>query len=119
MSSNCKNFIAGAVLLACIFGVTDTARAQNSGSSEKTIPERFDSAFYGLSGTFGWRTSLWGQVLERFVLYPDREMVGAGNRVEDLYREMMQQQSMSDPVIRTPDLENPFGSSLLLSPPSR
>lgn len=82
------------------------------------IPEAFDRAFYGLSGSIHFQTSLVGQVLRFGILYPDKEISRDSKRVERLYRELLIQQTMSDPMIRTPDLNNPFNGSLLTTPPS-
>lgn len=40
-------------------------------------------------------------------------------KVDVLYRDTLMQQTMSDPVIRTPDLANPFSSSLRSEAPSQ
>ncbi|NER33607.1 MAG: hypothetical protein F6J93_06045 [Oscillatoria sp. SIO1A7] len=82
------------------------------------IPEAFDRAFYGRSGSIRFKTSLVGQLLRLTILYPEKEISRDGRRVERLYRELLIHQTMSDPLIRTRDLDNPFNSSILTMPPS-
>lgn len=97
------------------------AIAQSNPDSRRvhSIPDTFESSFFGLRGRYGFRTSVFGEFVQRFFLYPDNAIVGDSNRVADLYREVMDVQTMSDPFIRTPDLENPFNRSLLTDPPTR
>lgn len=95
------------------------AQSNPDNRNVRSIPDAFDSSFFGLRGRYGFRTSVFGEVIQRFLLYPDNAIVGDGNRVADLYREVMDVQTMSDPFIRTPDLENPFNRSLLTDPPTR
>jgi len=48
--------------------------------------------------------------------FTDNEIAKDGALIHALYRDMLVQQSMNDPYIRTPDLPNPYDSSLLMSP---
>lgn len=99
---------------------TEAIAQSNSGNRNvRSIPDAFESSFYGLRGRYGFRTSVFGEVVQRFFLYPDNAIVGDSNRVVDLYRDVMDVQTMSDPFIRTPDLESPFDQSLLGNPPTR
>lgn len=99
---------------------TEAIAQSNSGNRNvRSIPDAFESSFYGLRGRYGFRTSVFGELVQRFFLYPDNAIVGDSNRVADLYRDVMDVQTMSDPFIRTPDLESPFNRSLLTDPPTR
>lgn len=51
--------------------------------------------------------------------YPEQQAKRDLRRVDILYRDVMLQQVASDPVLRTPDLANPFNSSLLTEAPAR
>ncbi len=99
---------------------TEAIAQSNSGNRNvRSIPDAFESSFYGFRGRYGFRTSIFGELVQRFFLYPDNSIVGDSNRVADTYREVMDIQTMSDPFIRTPDLDNPFNRSLLTDPPTR
>lgn len=51
--------------------------------------------------------------------YPDHQLKRDANKVNLLYQDVMFQQVASDPVIRTPDLQNPFNSSLRSEAPAQ
>ncbi|KOR37194.1 MULTISPECIES: hypothetical protein [Planktothricoides] len=109
------------VLSAATMLMPTEAIAQSNSPNRKvrSIPDAFESSFYGFRGRYGFRTSIFGEVAQRFFFYPDNSIVGDSNRVADTYREVMDVQTMSDPFIRTPDLESPFNRSLLTDPPTR
>lgn len=48
--------------------------------------------------------------------FPENEIARDAELVNTLYRDVLNQQVGSDPYIRTPDLPNPYNSSLLMSP---
>jgi len=48
--------------------------------------------------------------------FPENEIARDGELVNIVYRDMLQQQVGNDPYIRTRDLPNPYGSSLMMSP---
>lgn len=48
--------------------------------------------------------------------FPENEIARDGELVNGVYRDMLIQQASNDPYIRTPDLPNPYGTSLLMSP---
>lgn len=81
----------------------------------QTIPEAFNRAFFHRSGDFFHNDTIGSQFTFVFGLdgYSDRQIAKDANTIESLYRDFMHQQVSSDPLIRTPDLENPFNSSLL------
>ena len=109
------------VSAATILMPTEAIAQSNSGSENnpRSIPEAFEDSFYGFRGRYGFRTSISGEILQRLILYPDNSIVGDGNRIEKVYREVMDVQTLSDPFIRTPDLNSPFNRSLLTDPPTR
>ena len=51
--------------------------------------------------------------------FPESEIARDAELVNKVYQDVMQQQVGNDPYIRTPDLPNPYDSSLLLSPKFR
>lgn len=48
--------------------------------------------------------------------FTENEIRRDAELVDIFYRDLLNQQVSSDPIIRTPDLPNPYGSSILLSP---
>jgi hypothetical protein len=44
--------------------------------------------------------------------YPENETAWDAELINSIYTDMMQQQNESDPIIRVPDLPNPFNTSL-------
>ena len=124
MKISWKSCIGALVVLsaATMLMQTEAIAQSNSVSDDRTprsIPDAFEDSFYGLRGRYGFRTSISGEIIQLLFLYPDNSIVGDGNRVENLYREVMNLQTLSDPLIRTPDLNTPFNRSLLTDPPTR
>ncbi|WP_414579005.1 hypothetical protein [Anabaena sp. CCY 9402-a] len=70
---------------------------------ENTTPKRQLDSFLG-SGS-GFRNS-----------FPENEIARDAELLNTLYKDVLTQQSMNDPYLRTPDLPNPYNSSLLMSP---
>lgn len=48
--------------------------------------------------------------------FPEHEIARDAELVNTLYRDMLNQQVSRDPYIRTPDLPNPYNTSLVASP---
>ncbi|HEY9676078.1 MAG TPA: hypothetical protein V6D11_31840 [Waterburya sp.] len=85
----------------------------------ETIPEAFERAFFQESGTFYRNRSIPRQIsyiigpgLPWGAGFPELELERDARRINSLYNEVLELQASSDPIIRTPDLPNPFGSSL-------
>ena len=92
----------------------------------ETIPEAFERAFYNESGTFYHNRTIPRQIqyiigpgLPGRATFPDLEIERDAERTFNLYRDALEQQVSSDPVLRTPDAANPFNTSLRLLPDSR
>jgi hypothetical protein len=81
----------------------------------QTIPDAFNRAFSHRSGDYFTNDTLGSQFKFVFGIggYSDRQITQDANLIETLYRDFLEQQVSGDPMIRTPDLENPFNSSLL------
>ncbi len=85
-----------------------------------TVPELFNRAFFNESGDFYENRTLPRQAayiigpgLPGRAGFPDLEIERDAKLINVLYNDLLEQQVSSDPVIRTPDLANPFGTSLL------
>ena len=93
----------------------------------ETVPEAFDRAFFRESGDFYRNRKIDRQI--NYIIgagvpwgagFPDLELERDAERITKLYRELLEIQVSSDPVLRTPDLVNPFNTSVrLLSAPPR
>jgi hypothetical protein len=110
------------VLFGAAFGVPTVASAQtspNSQSPNAVIERAFfkeDPNFYG-NNTFS-RNIDWmfgpGSLFRNS--FPENEISRDADLVNTVYRDLLAQQTTSDPILRTPDLPNPYASSLLMSP---
>lgn len=93
----------------------------------ETVPEAFNRAFFQESGDFYRNRKIDRQI--NYIIgagvpwgagFPDLELERDAERVFKLYRELLEIQASTGPVIRTPDLANPFDTSVrLLSGPPR
>lgn len=48
--------------------------------------------------------------------FPETKILQDANLIDIVYQDSLEQQAARDLVIRTPDLPNPYGTSILLSP---
>lgn len=110
-----KAAIGALALLGASLVVAPEALAQRRTPS---INEQFERAFFRSSDTFYQNRSIFDQI--SFYLlpltYPERQAERDAERVNKLYHAVMEVQTSSDPIIRTPDLPNPFDESLLTLP---
>lgn len=90
------------------------------------IPEAFDDALTEESGNFFENRGFGRQIDFMFGLgsftrpsFLENEVIRDLNRVHNLYLYTLEQQASSGPIIRTPDLANPYNSSLYSSPAYR
>jgi hypothetical protein len=100
----------------------ESAIAQTNPSTVSTgeyIPDAINRAFFSDSGDIYRNANARRQV--QFLLgigspsrnaFPENEIRRDAERIEVLYRDLLEQQISSDPLIRTPDLANPFNTSL-------
>jgi hypothetical protein len=85
----------------------------------ETLPEAFDRAFFTDSGDFYRNRStprqiqyMFGPGLPGKATFPELEIERDALRLNRLYKDALQQQALSDFIIRTPDLPNPFNTTL-------
>ncbi len=90
------------------------------------IPDAFEDALTEESGDFFENRGFVRQVEYMFGLgsftrpsFLENELVRDLNRVHNLYLYTLEEQVSSGPIIRTPDLTNPYNSSLYSSPAYR
>ncbi len=85
----------------------------------ETLPEAFNRTFFQESGDFYHNRTIQRQIgyiigpgLPGGAGFPDLEIERDAKRITTLYRDALEQQVSSDAIIRTPDLPNPFNSTL-------
>lgn len=116
-----KSLTSVLILVAAASGFTSTAVAEPilsaPPSSNETISDQFYRAIFKNQRDFFYNRSA-GNFLDLifgFNGYPEDQYMQDAKRVERLYSATLQQQ-VSGPVIRTPDLPNPYETSILSSP---
>jgi hypothetical protein len=101
-----------------IGGFAPPAQAQEAQSVEEieTIPSAFEDAYYRFDENF-YDNSLFPRSASWFLgPFPENEIAGDGRAINNLYREVLAQQSADGPTIRTQDLPNPYTDSVMTSP---
>jgi len=85
----------------------------------ESIPRRFERAFFQNSGDFYYNRTIPRQAELFFgVGFPENEIQDDANLINGLYRELSEQQNNSDPILRSPDIRNPYDTSIRLLPSS-
>lgn len=115
--------VSSLLMLAATIGFPTIATAQLETSGYQTPNEVFEKAFYenypdfynndGLFREIDW---IFGSGSLFKNSFPENEIERDAKLVNILYQDMLEQQVTSDPYIRTPDLPNPYDTSLLASP---
>ena len=128
MSLKFKNLIGVLALATTTTSFHSAGMAQSSlvtrlrGANE-TISETFNQAFFKNDPEFFRNRSAKRQLDFLFGpgsllrnSFPENEIRRDAELVDILYRDILNQQVSSDPIIRTPDLPNPYETSILTSP---
>lgn len=112
-------------LTALVSGVLTSTptSAQEDASQPGRLAEQFNQAFYENDKPFWQNRSPLRQI--DFLLGPgiifrnsftENEIMRDGRAIHNLYVDALNQQVASDPVIRTPDLPNPYNTSIFSQP---
>ncbi|AKG22739.1 hypothetical protein [Calothrix sp. 336/3] len=111
------------VLFATATFLPSVAVADTETSNYETTSDVFERAFYKNDPNFYGNTSsrrdlnlILGTGSRLRSGFPEHEIARDAELVNTLYRDIMHQQATYDPYIRTPDLPNPYTSSVLMSP---
>ncbi|AFY35701.1 hypothetical protein [Calothrix sp. PCC 7507] len=104
------------VLLTASIAFPSVVAAQTEAPNYETANDAFDRAFFRHDRNFYENTSYNRQLNSIFGSFPENEIADDAELVNTLYRDVLTQQVGNDPYIRTPDLPNPYGTSLLMSP---
>ncbi|NEQ29469.1 MAG: hypothetical protein F6K04_00425 [Leptolyngbya sp. SIO4C5] len=90
------------------------------------VSEAINEVFYANSGTYFQNRTFWRQFSSIFgpgtfgnAAYPELEIERDAEAIHQIYEYLMAQQSRSDLYLRTPDLRNPYNTSILLLPVSQ
>lgn len=124
MYPSLKRVLAAVVLGVAATGVmSQAARAQ---STDDTIPEAFDEILFNDSRPFYESGSYWQQF--RFMFgpgffgragFPELTATRDAEALNRAWTEAMHLQNETDPVLRVPDLRNPYNTSVQLMPSSQ
>lgn len=117
------NIASGSILAAS--AIAEPNNASNSKPIRlESIPDAFERAFFNESGDIFRNGSLEGQI--RYIFgpgtftrpgFPEDQDNQDAKVLYTLYRDALDQQATTDPYIRTPDLPNPFDTSIRMMPP--
>ncbi|ARV58253.1 hypothetical protein BZZ01_06050 [Nostocales cyanobacterium HT-58-2] len=122
MGTKLKSISSSLVLLATMT-FPSIAVAETETPNYETLSEVFERAFFKNAPNFYGSQTLRSQI--NVILgsgsifrnsFPENQIARDAELVHTLYRDALNQQATSDPYIRTPDLPNPYNSSLLVSP---
>ena len=127
MSIGLKHYLGAAALITSSIVLPHIANAQEVVEVEVDlievvpIPEVVDDEFFDVSGDYYRQRTIPDQVRSLLGLgvpatFPELAIEADAEDINELYRELLELQASSDPVLRTPDLPNPFATSLLLLP---
>ncbi|AHJ28882.1 hypothetical protein PN465_03560 [Nodularia spumigena CS-584] len=123
MGINFKTF--GGLLALLVSGVAFPAVvvAETETPNYETTNDTFERAFFQNDRNF-YENSTPKRQLESLMgsgsvfrnSFPENEIARDAELLNTLYRDVMKQQVSNDPYLRTPDLPNPYDTSLLMSP---
>lgn len=109
----------GILILSAVSGIFATVPKVAANPSNvlpsrfETIPEVFENTFFRNDRDAFTNRSIWRQLNYLIGPFPENEINRDAKAVHNLYVEVLEQQLSSDPILRTPDLPNPYNSSLL------
>ncbi len=118
-----KTFGGLLVLLAAGIAFPSVAFAQTETPRTETTSDVFERAFFSHDRNFYENGSLKRQ-LDSLLgsgsgfggSFPENEIARDAELVNTLYHDVLTQQVGNDPYLRTPDLPNPYDTSLIMSP---
>ncbi|WP_138497075.1 hypothetical protein [Nostoc sp. PA-18-2419] len=123
MSIKLKTFSGLLILLAASIGFPSVVAAQTQTPKSQTTNDVFERAFFQHDRNFYENGGLKRQLDSFFGSgsgfggsFPENEIAHDAELVNTLYHDVLTQQASNDPYIRTPDLPNPYDTSLMMSP---
>lgn len=115
--------LSGVLVLFATVIFPAVAAAQTETPNYETTNELFNRAFFQNDPNFYDNQGVGRQI--NLILgqgsffrnsFPENEIARDAELVNTVYRDVLNQQVSNDPYIRTPDLPNPYDSSLRMSP---
>ncbi|MBE9005715.1 hypothetical protein IQ259_11825 [Fortiea sp. LEGE XX443] len=111
------------VLLATGLIFPSVASAETETPNYETANEAFERAYFRHDRNF-YENNTPKRQIQNFLgsgsgfrnSFPENEIARDAELINTLYRDVMTQQVGNDPYLRTPDLPNPYDTSLLASP---
>jgi hypothetical protein len=118
-----KTFGGLLILLAAGIAFPSVVTAQTQTPKSETTSDVFERAFFRHDRNFYENGTLKRQLDSLFGAgasfggsFPENEIARDAQLVNALYHDVLTQQAGNDPYIRTPDLPNPYDTSLIMSP---
>ncbi|MFN6462690.1 MAG: hypothetical protein RMZ41_012695 [Nostoc sp. DedVER02] len=119
-----KTFGGLLVLLAASITFPSVASAQTETPKAETMSNVFERAYFRHDRNFYENSSSLRRQLDLLLgsgsgfggSFPENEVARDAELVNSLYHDALTQQVGNDPYIRTPDLPNPYNTSLIMSP---
>ncbi|MBL1175055.1 hypothetical protein [Pantanalinema sp. GBBB05] len=116
-----RSAIACLTVMTFSSAITPAAKAQDTirfspVTRLQTIPERFDEVYFRRDPDYFANRTLIRQLLFLTGPFSENEIANDAQGLSDLYYETMSRQLNNFPIVRTPDLPNPFNESLLTLP---
>lgn len=119
------NSLSGVLVLTVASAVLTPAKiAQAEPFQYHPVADEFNNRFFQSSGDYFLNNSFQGQLGDFLGVgspsgrnaFPEKEQDRDASRIHGYYREMMQRQVSSDPLLRVPDAVNPFDTSVMAQP---
>lgn len=102
--------------LTGLFTNVAIAQEENDTPQFETLPQVFEDTFFRNDRNF-YRNRQTPRNGTWFLgPFPENEIASDGRAINRLYREVLEQQVSTGPLMRTPDLPTPYGTSLLTNP---
>lgn len=121
MSLN-KSLTSLLFIVATVIAFPSAATAQSASSNYETTAEAFERSFFRNDRTFFDNRSFGRQFDFIFGIgssnknsFVENEIQGDTELVDVLYKDALEQQGSSDPILRTRDLPNPYETSTTFS----
>lgn len=126
MGQNLKNLSSVLIIAIASATLASVKPAQAESIRLHPVADGFNRQFFQSSGDFYYNVSPQGYLGDYLgigspsgiVAFPEKEIERDASRVNGYYRQMMQRQVSSDPILRVPDAANPFDSSVMALPPA-
>ena len=115
--------LSGILIIVTAATVPVTVKAQSASSGYVTPAEAFNRAFFANDPDFFRTRSVGNQLSLIFGIgslrrnsFPETKIIQDAKLIDSLYKYTLNKQVSSGPIIRTPDLPNPYETSVLQNP---